>query len=72
MGSQSEDESGPNYDPISRSSEPLRRETLGAFLLARHELTQAQWLRLAGGENPCFYKAGMIPEGVQTITPWAK
>ncbi len=58
MGAQKEDPQGPNYDPDARINETTHEVTLAPFFLARHELTQAQWKRLTGGETPSSLKAG--------------
>ena len=52
-GSQPYDPDTPNFDEGSRPHErpPVVRDT-SPFFLAKHELTQAQWLRLAAAENP--------------------
>ena len=42
---------------------------LVAFFLAKHEMTQAQWRRLSGGEDPSAYKAGTRPGRSHEITP---
>ena len=52
MGAQKEDPAVPNYDPLAESNETPYHETLESYFLARHELTQAQWERLSGGEKP--------------------
>jgi serine/threonine protein kinase/formylglycine-generating enzyme required for sulfatase activity len=67
MGAQSKDPNGPNYDPrADEDHERLFEVTLAPFLLARHELTQGQWLRLTASE-PSYYKAGK-PRGNERIT----
>jgi formylglycine-generating enzyme required for sulfatase activity len=44
MGAQKEDPSGPNYDPEAEENEgPVHEVTLRPFLIAKCELTQAQW-----------------------------
>jgi formylglycine-generating enzyme required for sulfatase activity len=49
MGSQLDDESATNYDSDSEAYErPVHRVTLDPFFLSKHELTQAQWIRLGG------------------------
>lgn len=59
MGAQNTTPDGANYDPEANSDtigpggEPVR-VTLAPFFLAKHELTQAQWLTLTG-TNPSFY-----------------
>jgi formylglycine-generating enzyme required for sulfatase activity len=47
MGAQNADPAGPHFDPAVDVDAPFHRVKLGPFLIARHELTQAQWLRLA-------------------------
>ncbi len=54
---------GPNIDEAAKLEEsPVHEVTLSPFLLARHELTQAQWQRLWYGEpelvQPSAYPAG--------------
>lgn len=52
MGSQLEDLSAPGYDPRTRwIEEPHHPVRLAPFYLSKYEVTQAQWLRLTGG-NP--------------------
>ena len=59
MGSQDEDPDGPNHDPFSnRTEHPMHEVELSPYLIGKHEVTQAQWKRLAGF-NPSFYG----PEG---------
>ena len=58
MGAQNSDASGPNYDPEAEQQEgPAHEVTLAPYLLSKFELTQAQWVRLAG-ENPSFLIEG--------------
>jgi formylglycine-generating enzyme required for sulfatase activity len=48
MGAQDADRSDPNHDPLAEPDEaPVQSVTLAPFLIARHELTRAQWARLA-------------------------
>lgn len=50
MGAQSEDPSGPNYDPWAFSDlAPVRRVALAPFFLSKYELTERQWASLSGG-----------------------
>jgi serine/threonine protein kinase len=51
MGAQAADPDGSNYDPWAQDNEAPREVALAPFFLARHELTQAQWLRLASDER---------------------
>lgn len=49
MGAQRDDPAGPNYDPAASDDElGTHAVTLAPFFLAKHELTQGQWLRLFG------------------------
>ncbi|MBI4606903.1 MAG: SUMF1/EgtB/PvdO family nonheme iron enzyme, partial [Planctomycetes bacterium] len=48
----------PNVDPHAVEREgPAHEVQLDPFFLAKHEVTQGQWTRLAG-ENPSYYHAG--------------
>jgi serine/threonine protein kinase/formylglycine-generating enzyme required for sulfatase activity len=60
MGAQRADPQGPNYDPMAVTDQetPLHPITLPPFFLAKHELTQGQWMRLAGGANPADARPG--------------
>jgi len=60
MGAQSSDPDGQNHDPLARGNETPLEVTLAAFFLARHELTQGQWTRLTGEDNPSRYPAGIV------------
>ena len=61
MGAQREDESAPNFDGLGRSDEgPVHEVTVASFFLAKHELTQAQWMRLDGGSNPSYFYYGLV------------
>jgi len=50
MGAQSTDPTGPNHDPQSTGTEegPVHEVSLEPFFLAKHEMTQGQWLRRTG------------------------
>jgi formylglycine-generating enzyme required for sulfatase activity len=62
MGSQT-DRRRPLFDPQSLDWEqPPNVVRLDAFLLAKYELTQAQWRRLTG-EEPSQYSAGQLRDG---------
>lgn len=53
MGVQRTDPTKPHYDPdADKSHGPPHRVRLDPFFMAKHELSQAQWMRLNGGENP--------------------
>ena len=55
-GAQEEDPDGPNYDEFAEpTASPPHEITLAPFFMARHEITQAQWLRLRDGKNPSYY-----------------
>ncbi len=58
MGSQSTHPDGENYDEQTQEGEsPVHEVPLDPFFLAKHELTQGQWLFLTG-ENPAKYRPG--------------
>ena len=58
MGSQSSDEGGRNYDSASGPEEgPVHEVSLDAFFFAKHEMNQAQWLRVAHSK-PSQYGSG--------------
>jgi len=55
MGAQPADPGAPNHDGGADPTEqPVHAVELEPFFLAKHELTQGQWLRLTG-ENPSAY-----------------
>lgn len=62
LGSQSDDKDAPFYDLQRESDETVHEVTLSPFLLARHELTLGQWVRLYTGDaklrQPSQHKAG--------------
>jgi formylglycine-generating enzyme required for sulfatase activity/tRNA A-37 threonylcarbamoyl transferase component Bud32 len=70
IGAQRSDPQGLHYDPEARGEEVVRTGPVAPYLLARHELTQAQWLRLdpAASElgprerNPSAYREGMFAQ----------
>ncbi len=52
MGVQRTDPTGRNYDPqATREDVPVRQVWLSPYLLSKFEMTQGQWMRLAG-RNP--------------------
>ena len=58
MGAQHEDEDQPNYDGLAQANEGTPHPVkVGPFFMAKHELTQAQWRELAGGD-PSRYRPG--------------
>jgi serine/threonine protein kinase/formylglycine-generating enzyme required for sulfatase activity len=67
MGSQRSDPSAPNHDSEALADEVPHPVQLAPFLLARHELTQAQWARLctwdAAQRQPSFYAVGQTAVG---------
>jgi formylglycine-generating enzyme required for sulfatase activity len=66
MGAQKEDPSGPNYDPEAEENEgPVHEVTLRPFLIAKCELTQAEWKSVMGS-NPSHFKGDDLP--VETIS----
>jgi formylglycine-generating enzyme required for sulfatase activity len=66
MGAQREDPDMPDYDREAENDEaPVHEVALAPFLLSKYEMTQGQWLRIAGG-NPSIYAAGRDVGGVRT------
>jgi serine/threonine protein kinase/formylglycine-generating enzyme required for sulfatase activity len=64
MGAQSADPLGDNYDSGATPDEsPIVAVALDPFFIAKHELTQAQWRRVMGG-NPSFYRPGIDGRGI--------
>ena len=64
MGAQRNDPAAANHDPKASGTEgPPHQVTLAPYFLARHELTQGQWLRLSDGEAPSQYRFGQFCEG---------
>lgn len=64
MGAQGEGPNDPNFDAEALwYMGPPHRVTLDAFLLARHEITQAQWARMWQGDEglrwPSKYRPGV-------------
>ena len=57
---------GPHRDPGALDNEMPQERTLGPFFIARHELTQAQWMRLSLGDNPCQFKSGFTAAKMPT------
>jgi formylglycine-generating enzyme required for sulfatase activity len=59
MGAQDTDPTRPNHDKFCevRSEGPVRSVAVAACFLAKHELTQGQWMRMTGstGTNPSAY-----------------
>lgn len=59
-------------DPAARPDEgPEHRVELAPFLLAKHEVTQGQWLRLGRGANPALFPAGRGYRGSHGLTTLA-
>jgi formylglycine-generating enzyme required for sulfatase activity len=58
-----------NHDPEAVPDEaPVHEVTLSPYFLGKHEITQAQWRALTGGEDPSHYKAGATMSH-QLLTP---
>lgn len=55
MGAQKADPAGRNYDPQAAANEgPVHEVELSAYFLSKYEMTQGQWMRVAG-VNPSTY-----------------
>jgi formylglycine-generating enzyme required for sulfatase activity/serine/threonine protein kinase len=66
MGAQRDEPDEVNFDPAAESDEgPVHSITLAPFFISKYEMTQGQWLRIAGN-NPSIYAAGRIVGGVPT------
>jgi len=48
----------------TRVEKPVHTVALDAFFLAKHEMSQGQWLRLTG-DDPAWFRAGRTVEGVR-------
>ncbi|MEM9799696.1 MAG: SUMF1/EgtB/PvdO family nonheme iron enzyme [Planctomycetota bacterium] len=64
MGAQSDDENDPNYENEVDTDEAIHEVSLEPFFMARHELTQGQWMRLGAGDEPSQYGYGFQNRGV--------
>ncbi len=71
IGAQKEDPASPNYDVGTRiypeedgCEGPPTRIRLDPFLLSKYEMTQAQWIRLAGS-NTSDWEAGSTQQGIE-------
>jgi formylglycine-generating enzyme required for sulfatase activity/serine/threonine protein kinase len=63
LGAQSADPLGEHFDPDAQPGEyPVHRVRLDPFLLAKHEMTQGQWLRFTG-DQPSKRLAGTQVQG---------
>ena len=61
MGAQKDDPKGPNYDPEAGLNEgPVHEVTLSPFLMAKFEVSQAEWGRIMG-KNPSRFKGAALP-----------
>jgi serine/threonine protein kinase/formylglycine-generating enzyme required for sulfatase activity len=71
MGAQRGDPSGPGYDPFIEEDDETDIVTLAPFFIARHELTQGQWARLAPGTAeprwPSGYEVGGTFVGIGKV-----
>ncbi len=60
FNAQSHDPDGPNFDPWAEPSSRPQTMPVPPYFIARHELTQGQWLRLSGALHPCFSGPGSL------------
>jgi len=59
MGARRGTKIAPNVDPNADEKEaPPHEVALAPFFLSKYELTQGQWMRMSGGENPSRYREG--------------
>ncbi|MGE0144008.1 MAG: SUMF1/EgtB/PvdO family nonheme iron enzyme [Planctomycetota bacterium] len=69
VGNQSEDRGQPHFDPDRGADEtPLQYCDLDAFLIGKHEITQAQWQRVMGTTPAVFAPAGQAGRAVGVLT----
>jgi len=72
MGAQNTRPNDPNHEAAARVGEDAHCVALAPFLIARHELTQAQWERLWNGDpallRPSQYRAGMDDQRRGAVT----
>ncbi|MCB9880997.1 MAG: SUMF1/EgtB/PvdO family nonheme iron enzyme [Planctomycetes bacterium] len=67
-GPTDQSESGAHVDPFAKDVEaPVHRVQLDAFLLAKHETTQAQWIRIMN-DNPSQTRIGNTVTGDPPVT----
>ena len=65
MGAQRDDQRDRNFDRYAGDEEgPVHEVQLAPYFLAKHELTQGQWARLAGGAYPSWFKVGQTYPGL--------
>ncbi|HEX5011622.1 MAG TPA: SUMF1/EgtB/PvdO family nonheme iron enzyme [Planctomycetota bacterium] len=58
MGAQHTDAAAANYDPSALDSEsPVHEVVLSPYMLSKYEMTQGQWLRIAGRNPSAFSPA---------------
>ncbi|MBK8096114.1 MAG: SUMF1/EgtB/PvdO family nonheme iron enzyme [Planctomycetes bacterium] len=75
IGAQGSDPAAPNHDPEALAfMGPVQSVTLWPFLIARHEITQAQWARLCeghdGDRHPSGHPAGNNDFAGHVVTWW--
>ena len=63
MGAQKDDVDDANYYELAQDDEKPHEVRVKPYFLARHQMTQAQWKRLSGGEEPSFYREGQDIRG---------
>ena len=72
MGAQNTRPNDPNHESVTRVGEDAHTVVLAPFLIARHELTQAQWERLWNGDpeqlRPSQYRVGMDDQRRGAVT----
>lgn len=72
LGSQRQSPEGPNFDPEAEAGDHVLSVALHPFLIARHEMTQAQWSRLCTWDEslrwPSMYQKGKAL-GLRPVQP---
>lgn len=63
LGAQAVDPTAPLYDPDAHERETRYRVDLAPYLIGKHEVTQSQWLRIAGSDPSRYHARSEFYEG---------
>lgn len=72
MGAQNRDPKGANFDRGAESNETVHDVALSPFFIARHELTQAQYVRLTQERNPSGKQPGSSWRSDPQVIGWTQ
>lgn len=71
MGAQFQDPAAANYDPKALWTEsPVHRVKLSPYFLSKHELTQAQWMRLRKENIAYYHDLNYSPDWNRSFKRW--